>query len=313
MDFHKVNLIRKWDEQKDILDHLALKEIRAEFEETHKKLRFMVSEWERRKFSDRLSDELVDIIGRKADDYIDAYRKMDEEKRTEAAVQRKKNMQMEEYKRDMKRAIPSWPMSLPYSKFKPDLLSWDEEHRLSSGSVKFGLLAEMLKAQNRITTYEQIQTRLGKSRNQSNIISQVVALLDTINEETIYNKLSEAWDVATGLKKTKNQTLNEFFSKFETVHYSLNLADDTFKEQEQVEAGKELKYYVDRENMASRKVELNDKLKAVHLIKAIGVDAAHKRDILAKIDFNKEPKQVYEETKTAIKRYLWQFSETRFK
>ena len=52
-------------------------------------------------------------------------------------------------------------------------------------------------------------------------------------------------------------------------HYSLNLADDTFKEQEQVEAGKELKYYVDRENMASRKVELNDKLKAVHLIKAI--------------------------------------------
>ena len=80
MDFHKVNLIRKWDEQKDILDHLALKEIRAEFEETHKKLRFMVSEWERRKFSDRLSDELVNIIGRKADDYIDAYRKMDEEK-----------------------------------------------------------------------------------------------------------------------------------------------------------------------------------------------------------------------------------------
>ena len=53
--------------------------------------------------------------------------------------------------------------------------------------------------------------------------------------------------------------------------------------------------------MAARKVELNDKLKAVHLIKALGVDGAYKRDILAKVNFDKEPKQVYEDTKTAIR------------
>ena len=109
---------------------------------------------------------------------------------------------MEEYKREKRRAIPTWPNSLPYNKFKPDLISWDKEHHLSTGSVKFGLLAEMLKSQGRITTYEQLQIRLGNNRNDSDIIAQVVALLDTINEETVYNKLSSAWDAVTTFKKT---------------------------------------------------------------------------------------------------------------
>ena len=301
MEFHKQNLLTKWEEQKDILDYLALKEIRSEFEADHKKLRFMVSEWERRKFSDRLSDHLTDTIDLKFEEYITEYRRMDEEKRTEAAVQRKRNLEMEEYKREKRRAIPSWPTSLSYNKFKQDLISWDKEHNLSTGSVKFGLLAEMMKNQQRITTYEQIQTRLGKSRNDPDIIGQVVALLDTINEETVYNKLSSAWDSLGALKKEKHQTLNDFFSKFETVQYSLNLADDTFKEMEAVEAGKDLKYYEEREKMFARRIEMNDKLKAVHLIKALGVDGAYKRDILAKVDFNKEPAKVYEDTKTAIR------------
>ena len=207
-----------------------MKEIRYEFEGTHKKMRFMVNEWDKRKVSDILCDHLMDKIDGKWDEYMENFRKMDEEKRTDAAVIRKKNLEIEEYKREKRRSVPSWPKSLPYSKFKPDLLSWNKEHHLSSGSVKFGLLAEMLKNQERITTYEQIQTRLGKNRNESDIIVQVVALLDTINEETVYNKLCSAWDAITGFKKTKEQSLNDFFSKFETLQYSLNLADDTFEE-----------------------------------------------------------------------------------
>ena len=92
---------------------------------------------------------------------------MDEEKRMEAAVIRKRNIEIEEYRKEKRRSIPMWPKSMSYTKFKPDLLSWDKEHHLTSGSVKFGLLAEMLKGQDRITTYEQIQTRLGKERNSS--------------------------------------------------------------------------------------------------------------------------------------------------
>ena len=68
---------------------------------------------------------------------------------------------------------------------------------------------------------------------------------------------------------------------------------------EPVQTGKDLKYYKDREKMLTRKVELNDKLKAVQLIKALGLDGAHERDILSKINFNKEPREVYEETKVA--------------
>ena len=301
MKFYKDELLSKWIQQKEILDYQALKEIRSEFEVTHKKLRFMVNEWERRKYSDILSDYLVDLIDIMFDDYMVEFRKMDEEKRTEAAVLRKKNIELEDYKREKKRAIPSWPKSLTYTKFKPDLLSWDKEHHLSTGSVKFGLLAEMLKTQGRITVYEQIQTRLGKSRNDSNIIPQVVTLLDAINEETVYNKLCSAWDDFANLKKTKDESLNNFFSRFETLQYSMNLADDAFVEQEPLEKGKEFTYYEEREKMLSRKVELNDKLKAVQLLKALGVDENHKRDILAKVNFNREPKQVYEDTKTAIR------------
>lgn len=270
-------------------------------ESTHKKLCYMASEWERRKLSDRLSDHLMDVIGRKHDEYMLEYRRMDELKRTEAAVQRKRNLELEEYKREKRRALPTWPNSFPYTKWKPDIISWDREHHLTTGSVKFGLLAEMLKNQGRVTIYEQIQVRLGNNRNDVNIITQVVALLDTINEETVYNKLSSAWEAVITLKKTKDQTLNDFFSKFETIQYSLNLADESFKEQEPLEAGKDKKYYEEREQMASRKVEMNDKLKAVQLIKALGVDGTFKRDILSKVDFNKEPSKVYEDTKTAIR------------
>ena len=49
----------------------ALKEIRFEFEATHKKLRYMVNEWERRKYSDILSDALVDLLDFIFDDYTE--------------------------------------------------------------------------------------------------------------------------------------------------------------------------------------------------------------------------------------------------
>ena len=71
----------------------------------------------------------------------------------------------------------------------------------------------------------KIATRLGNNRSESDIIVQVVALLDGINKETVFNKLNNAWEVTTTLKKEKNESLNDFFSKFETLQYSLNLAD----------------------------------------------------------------------------------------
>ena len=117
MSFHKEDLLKKWKEQKDFLDYQALKEIRSEFEGTHRKVKYMVSEWERRKYSDRLSDLLMDLIDVKFDEYIIEFRKMDENKRTEAALLRKRNLELEEYKREKRRPVPTWPSSLPYSKF----------------------------------------------------------------------------------------------------------------------------------------------------------------------------------------------------
>ena len=116
----------------------------------------MVNEWDRRKISDVLADYMIDIVDKYFDEYIVEFRAMDEEKRLEAALLRKRNLEIDEYRKEKRRAIPSWPSTLYYTKFKPDLLSWDKEHHLSSGSVKFGLLAEMLKTQGRVRTYEKM-------------------------------------------------------------------------------------------------------------------------------------------------------------
>ena len=301
MQRHHDDLKEKWEKEKDIIDHQALKDIRLDFEATHKKCRYMVSEWEKKKLSEILTDELVDIIDNKFDEYMASFQKMNDIKTTEAARLRKKSTELEEYKKEKRRAIPTWPKALPYSKFKPDLISWDEEHYLTSGSVKFGLLVEMLKSFDRISTFEQIQVRLGKQRNDKDIISQIVKLLDTINEETVYNKISSAWEEIVSFKKTEGQTLNEFFSKFETLQYSLNLADNSYTDFGSIVEGEDFQYYKKREEMNSKRLELGDKLKSVILIKALGVDATYKRDILSKINFDKNPSEVYNDTKTAIR------------
>ena len=234
MSYHKDDLLQKWKSQKEMLDYQALKEFRNDFEMTHRSLRNMVNEFDRRKISDVLTDYLMDIIDNHFDGYMVEFRRMDEEKRMEAALIRKRNLEIEEYRKEKRRNIPTWPKSMTYTKFKPDLLSWDKEHHLTSGSVKFGLLAEMLKSQDRVTTYEQIQTRLGKERNDDDIIKKVTILLDGINEETVYNKLASAWEDILLIQKKKEENLNEFFSRFETLLYSLNLADEKYEELEPV-------------------------------------------------------------------------------
>ena len=128
MKYHKIDLLAKWRNQKDLIDYQALKEFRNEFEATHKKMRYMVNEWERRKISDVLADYMIDIVDRCFDEYIVEFRAMDEEKRLETALFRKRNLEIDEYRKEKRRAIPLWPSTLSYTKFKPDLLSWDKEH-----------------------------------------------------------------------------------------------------------------------------------------------------------------------------------------
>ena len=59
------------------------------------------------------------------------------------------------------------------------------------------------------------------------------------------------------IKKKAGQSLNDFISKFETLHYSLNAADHSFQEQGPMEKDKDFSYYMNREKFISRKLELN--------------------------------------------------------
>ena len=287
-----------WNEEKETLDYQGLKELRYEFDQMDKKMYNYINDWDRKKYSDILTDYLEDRHNCLYNEYLEVYTKMANEKRKESALRRKKEQEMLDYKNVKKRPVPSWPEKVPYSKFKPDLLSWDREHYLSSGSSKFGEFVEMLKKEGRLITFEQVSTRLGNSRNDKDIINKIVSLLDSMNEETCFNKLSKAWDTIVNLKKDSSETLNDFFSKFETIQYNLNLADESYKDPSGSMTIK------DKELMFVRKVELNDKLKAVVLIKSLALDEGIKRDVLSKVDFNKEPSVVYETTKIAIRDIL---------
>ena len=77
--------------------------------------------------------------------------------------------------------------------------------------------------------------------------------------------------------------------QFETLHFGLNLLDDSFQELGPSLPNQNLSYYNKRETMLNRRMEINDKLKAVQLLEAFNVDDGFKRDILSKIDFKKEP------------------------
>ena len=46
---------------------------------------------------------------------------------------------------------------------------------------------------------------------------------------------------------------------------------------------------------------MNDKLKAVHLLRALDIEESIRRDIISKVDFSKQPKDVFETVKTAIR------------
>ena len=130
---------------------------------------------------------------------------MADEKRQEAAEQRRKEKELQDYKNEKRRSIPTWPKSVAYNKFKSDLLSWDKEHHLMSSSSKFGLFLEMLKKEDRIITFEQIQTRLGKHRNAIDIIQKVVNLLDDIQEIQELKRTNET--LRTQLKSLEENLL----------------------------------------------------------------------------------------------------------
>ena len=72
----------------------------------------MVNEWDRRRLSDILSDDLMDTIDNQFDEYMVEFRRMDEEKRMEAALLRKRNLEVEEYRKEKRRNIPTWPKSM---------------------------------------------------------------------------------------------------------------------------------------------------------------------------------------------------------
>ena len=106
MSLHKQDLLKKWEDQKDLLDYQSLKEFRTEFESSHKYLRNMVNEWDRRRISDKLYDYLMDIIDQQFDNYMKEFKEMDDAKRTEAALIRKRNIELDEYKKEKKKSNP---------------------------------------------------------------------------------------------------------------------------------------------------------------------------------------------------------------
>ena len=86
-----------WWDERDTIDYQGLKDIRFEFDQVDKKLRFLVNEWDKRKHGEMLTDYLVDTADKLYDEYFKKYTRMADEKRKESAVRRKKEQEIMEY------------------------------------------------------------------------------------------------------------------------------------------------------------------------------------------------------------------------
>ena len=97
MKNYKDDLLNKCEEQRDTFDQKALKEHRLEFESTHKSFRYLVwyGIWERLKYSDPLSDHLMDTIYSCFDDYMKEYRNIDEETRVKQTSVKQKEEEVD--------------------------------------------------------------------------------------------------------------------------------------------------------------------------------------------------------------------------
>ena len=103
-----------WKEEQDSLDYAALKDLRFEFDEADEQIRNILDDFDRRKYSDVLSDHLLDMHDQLFQVYCEKYSKMADIKRNEAAIQRKKEKELFEYKNEKRRSIPTWPKSVNY-------------------------------------------------------------------------------------------------------------------------------------------------------------------------------------------------------
>ena len=139
MNDQLTKLEKVWKDEKNNIDLVGLKEVKFEFDQVDKKIKHMINEWDKRKYSDLLSDYLLDLHDKLFDDYFNKYTEMADIKRAEAIDERQREKELTIYKNEKRRAIPTWPKEVPYSKFKPDLLSWNKEHHLTSAASKFGM------------------------------------------------------------------------------------------------------------------------------------------------------------------------------
>ena len=55
-------LDKVWLEEKDTIDYTGLKEVKSVFDQGYLKLRHLVTEWDRRKLDNRLTDHLSDLM-----------------------------------------------------------------------------------------------------------------------------------------------------------------------------------------------------------------------------------------------------------
>ena len=87
-----------WKEERDTIDNIGLKEIKFEFDQIDTSLKYLISDWDRRKHSELLSDYLIDRHHNLWNDYNTKFMGMANIKRVEANAERKKEKELKDYK-----------------------------------------------------------------------------------------------------------------------------------------------------------------------------------------------------------------------
>ena len=167
---------------------------------------------------------------------------------------------------------PRWMKNEPLKNFLSDLSIWDKCHK-SKG--KYLEVVEALQESNRAA--EKLRVEL-EVRNglldpcDDNIVDRVITKLKEWFGKTVMDESYDKWEVFSNILRNIDEDVDTFVVRYETVISEMNCAG----------------------------VEVNDRIKALQLIKSINVDENQRRCILTNMN-KANMDNIYVETKSSIR------------
>ena len=174
--------------------------------------------------------------------------------------------------RETKVKCPKWEKQENVKPFLSRLQRWNE---IEKGKGKYLLLLESLQDSGRNKEKQRVELEVQNGMmdpEDENVINNVSTKLQKWFGKTRVDEASEAWDLFVDIKRAKDENIDAFLLRFETIE----------------------------SQMKSSAVDIPNTILALQLLKSIDVSSNQKQNILVHVDID-DPDTNYEKLKSSIR------------